>query len=172
MRVIAVSPEWRSSQPPRGARRDCRDGIEFSSRRGNRDIEHLGNHLCPSVDEVRPTILDLDRRRGGLRARLIEKREGRPGSSGPTRWHLGKPGGVPSVRAGGVLAEASCIDHERSGREACDDGVVLLGMSGEHAFNGNAMAEAMVDRAHMFEAPGAPVRDDDARGAVPSARKL
>jgi hypothetical protein len=42
------------------AHRNCSDPAQLiNCDRRHRDVEHLGNRLAPSVDEIAPAILDL-----------------------------------------------------------------------------------------------------------------
>jgi len=73
-----VTPRRGSLQSASGfgrIERQLRQDVELRTCRRNRDVEHFGNDLCPTVQEIGPAILDLEPAQVFLGLRLIEKDE-------------------------------------------------------------------------------------------------
>src|SRR5918999_3741843 len=97
----------------------------FEERQGHREVEHLGDHLAPTVEEVAPPVVELESTVLLLSPRLLEEPEVAAVVQLPDEAALRERGVVGDRRAGCVLAEPRRVDDERAGRERLEQGVVL-----------------------------------------------
>src|ERR1700694_5430725 len=88
-------------------------------------MENLGDDLRPAVDEVDPAVLDLQTCPVPLRTRLVEEHEVPAIVEVPGDFVARGPHVVRERRAGRVLAETGCVDHERPRPQARRLGVVV-----------------------------------------------
>ena len=162
IRLTTRAPE----RPPAG---EFRKTLEDRAACRDVDVEYVGDHARPAVQEIDPAVLDRQLLPGCGGPRLPQEDEIAAIVQLPGEAAFGKDARIGDGGAGRILAEAGGVDHERARLQPRHDAVVVLGRRREHVFHRHAEAEGLVDAAKRIEPRLAAVRHDDPRRAVVAA---